>query len=118
VSSGYIAGGSAIFSLPFALNLPTVPPPVITVASINGITVNANPFSFPDVTINTGSPVPVVIQATNLPDTASVTLYLLSDTSANQAIPVTLSGNTSSSSATVQVTFPKGGIRGFVKATW
>ena len=107
-----------ITSLPFALNLPTVPPPVISVSSINGVAINANPFSFPDTIINTGSPVPVVIQATNLPTNAAVILYLLSDTKPNQAIPVTLSGSTATSSGTVQVTFAPGGTRGFVKAAW
>lgn len=111
-------GGPLIESVPFALNLPSVPPPVITVASIDGMAINANPFSFPDRTINTGAPVPVVIQATNLPTNATVTIYLLSDTQANQAIPVTLQGTTASSSATVPVTFPQGGSRGFVKAKW
>src|SRR6185437_9357937 len=67
--------GTLITSLPFALNLPKAPPPVITVASIDGVAINANPFGFPDKTINTGSPVPVVIQATNLPTGATVTLY-------------------------------------------
>ena len=117
-SLGQITGTSGISSLPFALNLPTVPPPVIKVDTINGVTINANPFSFPDTTINTGSPVPVVIKATNLPTGATVTLYLLSDTQANQAIPVTLSGNAQASSGTVNVTFAPGGTRGFVKATW
>ena len=110
--------GPFVQSLPFALNLPTVPPPVIKVDSISGVTINANPFSFPDTTINTGSPVPVVIKATNLPTGATVTLYLLSDTAANQAIPVTLAGTTQTSSGTVNVTFPSGGTRGFVKASW
>jgi hypothetical protein len=91
---------------------------MITVASINGTTINANPFSFPDTTINTGSPVPVVINATNLPTGATVTLYVISDSQANQAISVTLAGNTQASSGTVNVTFPPGGSRGFVKATW
>src|SRR5262249_9222689 len=111
-------GPTLVTSLPFQLNLPTAPPPVITIASINGITVNANPFSFPDSTINSPTPVPVVVNATNLPTNATVTIYLLSDTSANQAIPVTLAGTTASSSGTAQVTFPSGGTRGFVKATW
>jgi hypothetical protein len=110
--------GPFVVSLPFALNLPTAPPPVIKVDSISGVTINANPFSFPDTTINTGSPVPVVIKATNLPTGATVTLYLLSDTAANQAIPVTLAGTTQTSSGTVNVTFPSGGTRGFVKASW
>jgi hypothetical protein len=104
--------------VPFALNLPTIPPPVITVTSINGVPINANPFSFPDTTINTSSPVPVVISATNVPVASTVTLYLLSDVQPNQNIPVTLTGNNQSSSATVQVTFPPGGSRGFVKAVF
>lgn len=110
--------GPVVTSLPFSLNLPTLPPPVIKVDSINGVTINANPFSFPDTRINTGSPVPVVVKATNLPIGATVTLYLLSDTQANQAIPVTLTGTTQASSATINVTFAPGGSRGFVKAKW
>jgi hypothetical protein len=116
--NGAYSSGPSVTSLPFQLNLPTVPPPVITVSSINGVTINANPFSFPDTTVNTAQPVPVVIQATNMPVGATVTLYLLSDTAANQSIPVTMTGTTQSSSATVQVTFPAGGTRGFVKGNW
>ncbi len=110
--------GPYVQSLPFALNLPTAPPPVITVASINGVAINANPFSFPDDTINSTTAVPVVINATNMPVNATVNLFLLSDTAANQSIPVTLQGNTSASAATINVLFPSGGTRGFVKATW
>ena len=115
---GPYGAGPVVTSLPFSLNLPTAPPPVITVASINGVATNANPFSFPDTTINSTAPVPVVINATNLPTNATVTLYLLSDTSPNQAIPVTLTGDSTTSTATVPVMFASGGTRGFVKATW
>jgi hypothetical protein len=108
----------AITSLPFALNLPTAPAPGLMVTSINGIAINANPFSFPDTTINSATSVPVVITATNLPTNATVTLYLLSDAQPNQSIPVTMVGNLTSSSATVSVLFPSGATRGFVKATW
>jgi hypothetical protein len=111
-------GGPNISSVPFALNLPTVPPPVLTVTSINGVAINANPFSFPDKTINTSSPVPVVISATNVPLASSVTLYLISDVQPNQAIPVALTGTDQSSTATISVTFPPGGSRGFVKAVF
>jgi hypothetical protein len=110
--------GPSIFSLPFALNLPTTPAPVVTVSSINGVAINANPFSSPDIAINTGSAVPVVITATNVPTASTVTLYILSDTQANQSIPVTLAGTIQSSTATVNVTFPSGGSRGFVKAVF
>jgi hypothetical protein len=117
VSAGII-GGQSIFSVPFAHNLPKVPVPIITVTSVGGMTINANPFSFPDVSINTGSPVPVVISATNVPTASTVSLYLLSDTQPNQTIPVKLTGNDQVSTATVNVTFPPGGTRGFVKAVF
>ena len=117
-SAGAGIVGSVLTSLPFALNLPTSPPPTIAVSSINGVTVNANPFSFPDATINTNALVSVVVQATNMPITATVNIYLLSDSGANQAIPVTLTGTTASSTGTVQIKFPGNGTRGFVKATW
>jgi len=110
--------GPVLVSLPFALNLPTTPPPTITVASINGVTVNANPFSFPNSTINTGSQVPVVVKATNMPVGATVKIYLLSDGGNNQGIPVTLTGSTEASTGTVNIAFPAGTTRGFVKATW
>ena len=117
IAAGYVTG-PALFSLPFALNLPSAPPPVITVTSINGQPVNANTFSFPDATINTNSPVPVVVKATNLPTGATVNIYLLFENGPNTVVPVTLSGTSVLSTGTVNVTFPPGGTRGFVKATW
>jgi hypothetical protein len=113
-----VAGTSCLFSVPYALNLPTAPLPIVTVTSIGGIAINANPFSFPDATINTGSPVPVVITATNVPLTSTVNMYLLSDGGANQTIPITLTGTNTASTATVNVTFPTVGTRGFVKAVF
>ena len=116
--SDHVSNYQAVYSVPFALNLPTVPPPVIYVASIDGTPINANPFGFPDKTINTASPVLVVINATNVPIASQVTLYLISDVQPNQAIPVKLTGDDRSSTATVHVTFPPGGSRGFVKAVF
>ena len=114
--TGNFTGAAGLYSVPFALNLPNVPLPVISVTSIAGKPVNANPFSFPDATIDTSSAVPVVITATNVPIASKVTLYVFSDGQPDQSIPVTLSGNSTSSAATVQVNFPPGGSRGFVKA--
>ena len=116
--AGNYSAGPANRSVPYALNLPTAPLPLISVTSINGIAVNANPFSFPDATINSSAPVPVVITATNVPLTSTVNLYLLSDSGANQTIPVNLSGTNQASSATVNVTFPSVGTKGFVKAVF
>jgi hypothetical protein len=110
--------GSSLFSVPFALNLPTAPLPVISVTSIGGIAINANPFSFPDATINSSAPVPVVINATNVPLTSAVNMYLVSDSGPNQTIPVKLTGTNQASTATVNVTFPAVGTRGLVKAVF
>jgi hypothetical protein len=117
LSSNNVSGPSN-FSVPYALNLPTAPLPVISVTSIGGIAINANPFSFPDATINSSSPVPVVITATNVPLASTVTMYLLSDSGPDQTIPVTLTGTNQASTATVNVTFPSIGTRGFVKAVF
>jgi hypothetical protein len=116
--SGNTTGVSPIFSAPFDLNLPTAPPPVLRVVSVNGLAVSSNPFQFPSVTINTSASVPVVINATNVPLTSKVTLYVLSDKGPNQAIPVTLAGSNTSSTATVPVPFPPVGSRGFLKAVF
>jgi hypothetical protein len=110
--------GAGIFSVPYVLNLPNAPLAAITVISVNGIPINANPFSFPDATINTSSPVAVVISATNVPLASTVKLYVVSDLQPNQSIPVTLTGNDKASTATVNVTFGPGGSRGFVKAVF
>jgi hypothetical protein len=116
--SGNVSTGPGLFSVPYALNLPTVALPTISVTSIGGIAINANPFSFPDATINSSSAVPVIITATNVPLTSTVTMYLLSDSGPDQTIPVTLTGTNLASTATVNVTFPTIGTRGFVKAVF
>jgi hypothetical protein len=105
--------------VPAPLFLPTVGPPSIIVTSINGTTINENPFSFPDLNINTGSSVPVVITANNIPVGTVPTLYVFSETG-DQALPCTggLQGTLAVSTCTVNLTFPTGASRGFVKATW
>jgi hypothetical protein len=117
ITAGNNAGPSQ-FSVPYALNLPTAPLPVISVTSIGGLSINANPFNFPDATINSTSPVPVVITATNVPLSSTVTMYLVSDAGPNQTIPVTMTGTNQASTSTVNVTFPSVGTRGFIKAVF
>jgi hypothetical protein len=82
------------------------------------VTVNANPFVFPDVTINTGSPVQVIILGTNIPPGTSGNLYVFSENSPDQVVPFTLTGTLQSTTATVSVPYPSGGSRGFAKAIW
>jgi hypothetical protein len=106
-------------SAPFAIALPTTAPGSLTVTSINGTSINANPFSFPDTTINTSTPVTINIQAKFIPPGTVPTLTIFSETGPDQVITCgPLTGTLQSSTSTANVTFPTGGSRGFVKATW
>jgi hypothetical protein len=106
-------------SVPYSLALPATAPSSITVTSINGVAINANPFSFPDTTINTSSPVVINIQAQYIPPGTVPTLTIFSETGPDQVITASpLSGTLQQSTSTVNITFPTGGSRGFVKATW
>jgi hypothetical protein len=118
--SGVGVGGPTTRSTPFALNLPSTGAPSVTVTSINGQAITSNPFSFPDITINTSSQVPIVVQATNVPHaTAVVTIIVFSETGPDQMISIgPLVGTDASSTATANITYPPGGSRGYVKATW
>jgi hypothetical protein len=119
-AGGFSVNGPQTRSTPFALNLPTVALPSVRVTAINGQPINANPFSFPDININTTSQVPITIQATNVPiATAVVKIYVFSETGADQVIPIgPLTGTDASSTATANITYQPGGSRGYVKATW
>jgi len=108
----------ALTSTPYNLALPVGGPSTVSVTSVNGTAVNANPFSFPDATITTGSAVPVVISGVNVPSGTTGNLYIYSETAADQIIPFTLAGSLPSTSATVNVPYPSGGSRGFAKAVW
>ena len=106
-------------SQPFALALPATPPPTLRVASVNGVPITENPFTFPDTTINSGGPIPIVIQGQYVPLGVTPTLFIFSETGPDQTIPVpALQGTVQNSTATVNVTLPSGGSRGFVKAVW
>jgi len=88
------------------------------VTSINGVSINANPFNFPDATVATSTPVPVVITGVNIPPNTTGNLYIFSESAPDQTIPFTLTGTFASTSATVNVPYPSGGSRGFAKAIW
>jgi hypothetical protein len=110
--------GGAIISTPVSISLPTGGTSTISVTKVNNIAINANPFSFPDVTINTGSPVPVIISGVNIPPGTTGNLYIYGETTADQVIPFTLTGTLQSTVATVNVSYPSVGSRGFAKVTW
>jgi len=64
---------------PTGLFLPTTGPASIIVTSINGTTINENPVSFPDITINLSSTILVVITAHNIPLGTVPTVYVFSE---------------------------------------
>jgi hypothetical protein len=109
---------TVIVSTPVSISLPTGGTSTINVTKVNNIAINANPFSFPDVTINTGSPVPVIISGVNIPPGTTGNLYIYGETTADQVIPFTLTGTLQSTAATVSVSYPSVGSRGFAKVTW
>jgi hypothetical protein len=80
--------GQLTQSTPFAILLPATPPSVIKVTSVAGIPINANPFSFPDASINSATSVPIVIQAQYIPPGTTPTLYIFSETGPDQAVPI------------------------------
>ena len=119
INSGCLAQWNMVISTPFSLVLPATAPGSIAVSAVNGVPINANPFSFPDTVINTSNPVVVNIQAQYIPPGTTPKLIVFSETGPDQIITCTpLAGTLQSSTSTASVTFPVGGSRGFVKATW
>ena len=118
VNTGAVNGTTALTSTPYSLALPIGGPSNVSITSVNNIAVNANPFSFPDTTISTGTAVPVIISGVNVPSGTSGNLYIFSETAPDQVIPFTLTGSLQSTTATVNVSYPSGGSRGFAKVIW
>jgi hypothetical protein len=119
---------------PVSSYAPTRPPPAIWVDTIDGRTIPRNPtgsFDVPD--LGAGDPifsktvaVPVVIKATNVPLSTTmtkVTLYLVSaeapfDQIITHPVIPAPTGNSSAWMVTADVKFPPGYTRGYVKVTW
>jgi hypothetical protein len=112
-------GGRVITSTPFTVVPPSTAPSSIQVTSINGITINANPFSFPDATINTASPVTVNVQAQYIPLGTVPKIIVSSEAGTDVTVNCSpLTGTLQVSTCSAPITFATGGSRGFVKATW
>jgi hypothetical protein len=102
---------------------PTAPPSALKVTSlvVGGVTIpiNANPFSFPDATINSSVPVIVNVQAQFIPVGTVPGIIVISETGADQTVNCSpLVGTLQQSTCSSSITFPTGGSRGLVKATW
>lgn len=116
--SGSLSNGSAYSSAPYNLALPVGGSPTLNVTRVNDIPINANPFSFPDITLSTGSPVPVIVSGSNIPPGTTGSLFIFSEGSPDQTIPFTLAGTLAATTATVNVQYPVGGSRGYAKVVW
>ncbi len=124
--TGSVLGTQSNFA-PFATYLPTTPPPTITVVSVNGTNLTQPPtgsLASPDVTIDTSSPVTLVVQATGIPDGTVITLNVFSGNNsgnAGESSPMNQSVQTtplSGGMASATVTFPIAYSLSYVKATW
>jgi hypothetical protein len=114
--------GTLAESTPFPLLLPTAGSPSAKVISINGVAINPNPATFPDITVNTTSAIAVVIQTHNIPTTATIQLTILNENHVpDTVIPAPPLGNCDPDNfctTAVAVVFPFGASRGLTKVTW
>jgi hypothetical protein len=111
--------GNYTASFPFQVALPVNGPPLVQVATVNGIAVNSSHFTFPDVTITSSQPVPVVIQGQNVPPGAVPSLYILSENAPDQVVTApALQGTFATSTSTVNIPYPPGGSTGVIRLTW
>ena len=118
--SSYACSTPLAESNPLPLLVPTTRQPSVQVTQINGMKITENPATFPDATINTSSPVPVVITAHQVPMGTVPILYIFSETQDLDAQPCSggLQGTLATSTCTVNIIYPPTDSRGFVRATW
>jgi hypothetical protein len=110
---------TVVTSTPLNVAPPATAPSLLKVTNINGIPINANPFSFPDVIINSSGPVTVNVQAQYIPVGIVPKIIVTSETGSDQTVNCSpLAGTLQQSTCSASITFPTGGSRGFVKATW
>jgi len=111
-------------STPISVAAPSTPPSSLKVVSLvtssGTIPINANPFSFPDAVINSSGPITVNVQAQYIPLGTIPNIIVLSEGASDQSVACSagLQGTLPQSTCRASITFPTGGSRGFVKATW
>jgi hypothetical protein len=96
--------------------------PVVTVVSVNGVSVPQPPlgaFVTPDVTINAATAVTIAISAVGVPVGTVVTLSIQSELAADQTISCApLAGTLAASTATCSASFPTSVSRILASASW
>ena len=120
--SANVEGGTYITAGLYAPPLPSGTP-AIQVTSVAGVAAPRYPQAsqtVPDVTINSATPVSVVIAAQNIPTTTTITLYLTSENGPDSTITCgALSGTIASSTATCAgVNYPPGVTITNIVAMW
>jgi hypothetical protein len=104
------------------VQIPLPTQPVLRVISVDGQNVTQNPKGFyttPDLAIDKTSPVPIVVRGTNIPTGTTVNIFLNFDPgTADTSSSVTLTGTVADSTGTLNVSFPRGVSRFFVRAVW
>jgi hypothetical protein len=114
--------GTLTSSSPFATFVPTATSPKVKVLSVNGVAVAANPngyFTVPDVTINSSTAVPVIIEADNIPKGTVITMQVFSENGPTQPITFpALAGAGPNFQVSANVAFPTGFSRGFIQASF
>ncbi len=116
IASVPVATSNALVDAPAPPNQP-----FLRLVTINGVAVPATPqfdYATPDVLINSTSPVPIVLQANNIPVNTPVTLFLTTDTGTDITTTVNLTGTLAVSNATTNVTLPLGTARVIARAIW
>ncbi len=113
-----------VISTPVASFVPSAgAPPSVRVTSIGGIPVPASPtgsFVVPDVVVNSGAAVTVLVEAKNIPRGTKVSLIFYTENAPDQTI---LTGDLSGASdalttASASVTLAPGYSKGYAKANW
>jgi hypothetical protein len=106
---------------PYNVPLP-VGVPTLRVVSVNGVPVPPSPggsSSIPDITINTANPIPIVIEASNVPLGTLVKVNIFSDAAGESIIDSTpLAGTLSLSTGTAMISPQPGFTRLSVRSVW
>lgn len=114
--------GPLYTATPYGLFISSTGSPALRVVSVGGVPVATSPtgtFTIPDVTVNSSSPLPVAIEAANVPIGTVVTLTIFSENGPDIVAQSTaLAGTLAASTATANVTLPSGFSKGFLKATF
>ena len=117
-----ISGVTPFVSTPFDTFVTTQALPTLRVITVGGVPVVANPtgsFELPDVTVNSATSIPVVVEARQIPLDAMMRLTVFPEDGPDITVEVpNRTGDLNLSTATVPVQFPTGFSRGFVRATF